>query len=136
MLTRRRCSDAPVSTASASSGPTKRIVYAWRRVGSHDTAPKAVRRHEKAASALSCLFNRPQGDYKFLGNRVLMGVFEWRDPDSNRGHHDFQARFRTGRIRLKCLRTSWFALSAPPANESRNLRPLAVRLGTEIGQSA
>jgi hypothetical protein len=30
-------------------------------------------------------------------NRDVLAVFKWRDPDSNRGHHDFQTEVRRTR---------------------------------------
>jgi len=34
----------------------------------------------------------------------LQGFFEWRDPDSNRGHHDFQSYSEAFRYAVNCYR--------------------------------
>jgi hypothetical protein len=41
-------------------------------------------------------------------NPDAIGVFEWRDPDSNRGHHDFQSCGGKHRTTAKSLENTGF----------------------------
>jgi hypothetical protein len=83
--------------SSAASDPTRKPSTTLRKRGSkggggeirpptHPAAPR--RRHEKGPD--------------------LQGRFRWRDPDSNRGHHDFQSGGRGSRTMPECLENTGF----------------------------
>jgi hypothetical protein len=65
------------------------------------------------------------------GNGAICRDFsEWRDPDSNRGHHDFQDSARKSLTRRKSLLRSWFAPRRTHARDIRFLRSFRLGLGT------
>ena len=64
--------------------------------GTHVARPRALKRPEKAHGSVWA--DLASGDVSAKNGR-LQGIPEWRDPDSNRGHHDFQTNARNTRTR-------------------------------------
>jgi hypothetical protein len=53
-------------------------------------------------------------------------VIQWRDPDSNRGHHDFQAQREKPLTGPKSPQRSWFTASRPGTSKSRKFAGFKV----------
>ena len=69
------------------------------------------------------------GGLLLLGGRVaaIMRVWQWRDPDSNRGHHDFQMPLVAMFSGRKVLETSIITVSRRRGMDSRSLRSFGAR---------
>ena len=64
-------------------------------------------------------FASPRGPSKKRKLRVCSYIRKWRDPDSNRGHHDFQVCGRGSRTAAICLQTSQTAFALRSATCSQ-----------------
>jgi hypothetical protein len=91
---------------------------------------------EKATVASSSPYAaRSISDENRLKSRVSWPSFEWRDPDSNRGHHDFQTLAHDPRTRRKPIKQAGPA-TGPPDADSRPLGSLSARCGAHHAVNA
>ena len=65
-----------------------------------------------------------RGPFRKVGNLAGMRDFEWRDPDSNRGHHDFQAPGAVAAHLMKVLQTGKISMARRPTGKRQVVRTL------------
>jgi len=65
------------------------------------------------------------------GKSPAAGDYAWRDPDSNRGHHDFQARGRNDLTAAKVPQFSGFSLRGDCRKQARKLRSFPAILALD-----
>jgi hypothetical protein len=90
---------------------TNRVVFVSNR-GSQTCVRLGIRAYEPSRPRIGPVPNRVpnQESVQFVRkqeNPAGMRDCEWRDPDSNRGHHDFQSCCAAARVRRICRRFPW-----------------------------